>query len=140
MTRNEAAVPSQHGLGTNDQESGSVAGAFHCGGEHREDRAVGVSELRPADLALQHQDLVAEGEDLGVASIAGGEHPPESRQNEACQSREEGHEGRTLPSDPPPRTLENPGRMSIRPPHGYTKNLTDLCPVDPDSWAAPSTS
>ncbi len=105
MTRNEPAVPARHGLGANDEESGSVAGAFRCGGEHREDRRVGVSELRPADLALQHQDLMAEGQDLGVAGIAGGEHPPESSQNEACQSGEEGHECRTLPAVPQPKPL-----------------------------------
>lgn len=42
-------------------------------GEHCEDRAVGVGELGAFELALQHEDLVAERQDLGVALIAGGE-------------------------------------------------------------------
>jgi len=40
---------------------------------------------------LQHEDLVAEGEDLGVAGIAGGEELPESGENEARERGEQGH-------------------------------------------------
>ncbi len=56
---------------------------------------------------------MAEGEDLGVAGITGGEHLAESGQNQASQSRDEGHERRTLPTGPTPETPENAGRMSI---------------------------
>ena len=120
----ESAVPSQHGLGANDQERGALAGTVHRRGENSEDRPVGVGELRSADLALQHEDLVAEGEDLGVAGIAGGEHPPESGQNEASQSGEEGHERRTLSTGPTLETPEIAGRMSIRPPQANSTPMT----------------
>ena len=99
------------------RQRGLLTGTVHRRGENSEDRAVGVGELCSGDLALQNEDLVAQGEDLGVAGVAGGEQPPESGQNEASQSREQGHERRTLPTRP---TLETPGiarRMSIRHPH-----------------------
>ena len=34
--------------------------------EERKDRSIGVGELWSVDLALENQDLVAEGKDLGV--------------------------------------------------------------------------
>jgi len=41
---------------------------------HRsEECSVGVVESRPADLALENVELVAKGEDLGVARVAGSE-------------------------------------------------------------------
>lgn len=64
-----------------------MAGTAHCGAERREDRTVGVVELRPVDLAVEHEDLVSESEDLGIAGVTGGEHPSEAREN---QFREEG--------------------------------------------------
>ena len=47
-------------------------------GKHREDRPVGVGELCAFDLALGNEKLVSQREDLGVALIAGGEHPSEA--------------------------------------------------------------
>ncbi len=80
-------MPAQHGLGANNEKRCPLAGAFHRRGENSEDRPVRVGELGSVDLALEHEDLMAEGENLGVAGIAGGENPPESGQNQASQSR-----------------------------------------------------
>jgi len=60
-------------------------------GEKSEDRPVGFGEPWSADLTLQHEDLVAEGEDLSVAGIAGREQPSESSENEARERGEQGH-------------------------------------------------
>ncbi len=117
MASDKPPVPTQHGLWTNDQKRGPLAGTLHRRGENSKDRPVGVGELWPADLALQDEDLVAESENLGVARITRREHPPETGQNQASQSREQGHERRTLPTVPTLETPENPGRMNIRPLH-----------------------
>jgi hypothetical protein len=49
--------------------------AQHCGWSHDEeqdgeDRAIGLGEARSGHLALQHEDLMAQRQDLGVARIA----------------------------------------------------------------------
>ena len=54
--------------------------------EQSQDGAIGVSELRPVDLALQDENLVSKSEDLCVAGIAGREYPPEAAENETSQS------------------------------------------------------
>ncbi len=50
-----------------DQGGVPLAGTVHRRGENSKNRPVGVSELGFADLALQDEDLVAKGEDLGGA-------------------------------------------------------------------------
>jgi hypothetical protein len=42
--------------------------------------------------------LVAEGEDLSVEGVAGGDYPPEPVENEANQSGQAGHVRGTLPA------------------------------------------
>mgnify|MGYP001824504088 FL=1 len=83
-----------------------------------QDRAVGVSELCSGDLALQNQNLMPQGENLGVTGVTGSEQPPESGQNEAGQSRKQGHERKKLPTRPTLETCGNARRMSIRHPQG----------------------
>jgi hypothetical protein len=73
-----------------------------------------------AELALQDEDLVAEGENLGVARIARGEHPSKSGQNESSEDGKQGHERRTLPTVPMPETPAIAVRMSIRHLHAKT--------------------
>jgi hypothetical protein len=114
----ESAVPAQNGLRTNDQERGALAGAFHGRSENSENCRVGVGDLWSADLALKNADLVAEGENLGVARVARGEHPSKSGQNQSSEDRKQGHERRTLPTFPMPETPAIAVRMSIRHPQG----------------------
>lgn len=85
------------------------------------------SRRLPTSLRLETPEIArrmsprhpqAEGENLGVARTARGEHPSESGQNEASQSREEWHERSALPIVPPPETPEKAGRMSVQAPSG----------------------
>jgi len=41
--------------------------------EQGEECSVGVVEPRPADLALENEELVAKGEDFGGTGVAGSE-------------------------------------------------------------------
>lgn len=93
MSGDEAAVPTDHGLGFHDQEHIGESATVECAGEHREDRSVGLAELRAGDLSLQDRDLVAECEDLRVSFISGRENPTEPGENEPCEGSEEDHDG-----------------------------------------------
>jgi hypothetical protein len=66
----ETAVPAQHGLGLDNQQHFAEAGPVEHARQQGQDRAVGVGEPRQCDLALQYQDLVAQGQDLRVTVIA----------------------------------------------------------------------
>jgi len=87
MTADSSSVPSQDGFWFDDQKCSVATGSCHRGVEERKDCSVAVGELRPGDLTLENQDLVAEGKDFGVAGVACGEYPSESAENEAHQSR-----------------------------------------------------
>jgi hypothetical protein len=50
------------------------------------------------DLALQHQDLVAQGEDLGVSLVASREQPSEPADDEVTDCRDEVHRWQTVPT------------------------------------------
>ncbi len=58
MTGDEASVPVDHGGWLGDQHHASEPG--------------------PVDLSLQNEDLMAEGEDLGVTLVAGHQQQPET--------------------------------------------------------------
>jgi hypothetical protein len=88
MSCKASSVPAKHCFGFDDQKRSVPTGTCHRGVEERKDRPIGVGEPWSADLTLENQDLVAEGEDFGVAGVAGGEDPSESAENEAHQSRE----------------------------------------------------
>lgn len=77
--------------------------------EQGEQCPIGVGEPRPADLALENEEMVAKGEDLGVARVAGSEYPPETGEHEAHETRKEDQERKTLPASPTPETLGNIG-------------------------------
>jgi len=87
----EPAVPSDHGCGLHDQENTAEPSPVEHIGEHREDRAVRVRELRTIDLALEYEDLVTQGKDFGVTAVAGREEPTEPGENEACDGSEQEH-------------------------------------------------
>jgi hypothetical protein len=83
-------MPSKHRLRSDNQERRRAARAIHRAAEEGKDRAVGFVESRAVDLALQHEELVAERKDLSVARVAGGEYPADSSENEACERGEAG--------------------------------------------------
>jgi hypothetical protein len=87
----EAAVPADDGGRLHDQEHVAEPGPVERGGQHGEDGAVGLGECRSGDLALQHEDLVAQGEDLGVPLVTGGEQPSKAGHDQPGQSRHETH-------------------------------------------------
>jgi len=92
MTADCSSVPSKPRFGFDDQKRGVLAGACHRRVEEREGRPIGIGELWPSDLMVENQDLVAEGEDFGVAGVACGEELSEPAENEAHQWGKEGHE------------------------------------------------
>lgn len=71
-------MPADDGGRLHDQEHLPQTGPVDHGRQHREDGAVRLGEDWSGDLALQDEDLVAQGEDLGVALVAGGEQPAEA--------------------------------------------------------------
>ena len=119
MTADSSSVPSQDGFWFDDQKRSVPTGTCHRGVEERKDRPIGIGEPWSADLTLENQDLVAEGEDFGVAGEVGGEEPSEPDENYAYQSGKECHERGTLPTSPLPETHGITGRMNIRHPHGW---------------------
>ena len=78
-------MPSQHRLRSDNQERRRPPRAVHGAAEEGEDRAVGFVEPRTVDLALQHEDLVSEREDLGVLGVAGLKDPADSGRDQACE-------------------------------------------------------
>lgn len=89
----QAAMPADDGGRLHDQEHFPQARPVDGGGQHGEDGAVVLGEARSGDLALQDKDLVAQGEDLGVALVAGGEQPTKAGQDQTRDGREEVHGG-----------------------------------------------
>ena len=71
-------MPADHSRGFHDEEHVGEASAVEHLWKHREDRPVGLGELRSVELALEHEQLVTQSEDLRVALIAGRKHPSEA--------------------------------------------------------------
>ncbi len=93
----ESTMPSKHRLRSDNQERRRAARAIHRAAEEGKHRAVGFVESRLVDLALQHEELVAERKDLSVARVAGGEYPADSSENEACERGKQVHNSSTIP-------------------------------------------
>jgi hypothetical protein len=113
MTADSLSVPSRHCFGFDDQKRGSRSSTIHRRVEHGEECSIGVGEPRPADLALENEELVAKGEDL-CARVTGSEYPPETGEYKAHEGRKKDQERKTLPASPTPETRGITGRMSIR--------------------------
>ena len=60
-------MPPEHRVGFHDQEHLAAPATIEHSGQDREDRPVSLGEVDPVDLALQNEDLMAYGQDLGVA-------------------------------------------------------------------------
>jgi hypothetical protein len=67
MTADSSSVPVQDGFWFDDQKRGVPTGTCHRGMEERKDRSIGIGESWSADLTLENENLVAEGEDFCVA-------------------------------------------------------------------------
>lgn len=98
MAGDEAAMPPDDCLGPHNMEHVGEASTVQHAGEQREDRTIRVGELNSVDLALQHQDLMPEGEDLGIAFVTGREEPPEPGKGESCERSEQDHDGCMVPT------------------------------------------
>ena len=75
--------------------------------------AVGAAERWAVDLALQYPDLAAEGEDLGVAGVAGREEPSQSADHGPCEGAEQGHGAARYRPPDRPETPGNSARTGI---------------------------
>jgi len=65
-------------------------------GQQSEDCAVGCGEFRTSGLALEHDELVPQREDFGVALVAGGEQPSEPCEDEFREGAERVHGSATV--------------------------------------------
>lgn len=101
-----STVPTDHGCWLHDQEHVVQTAAGEHGRKHGEDCPIDFSEPRSSNLALQDQDLVAEGEDLGVTRIAGGEQPTQPGDQQSDERRKWIHRPATvlIASPQTPRT------------------------------------
>ena len=95
----ETAVPPEHRVGFHDQEHLAEPPTVERPRQDREDRPVRLGEPRPVDLALQDQDLMAQGQDLGVALVARREQPADPGHHQPEQTTGEEHQP-TVGPDP----------------------------------------
>ncbi|CAN5835089.1 hypothetical protein BH23ACT4_BH23ACT4_08330 [soil metagenome] len=114
----ETSMPPDDGLGPHDMEHVGEASTVQHAGCQREGRTIRVGELSSVDLALQHQDLMPEGEDLGVAFVTGREEPSEPGKGKSWEGSEQDHDGCTVPTPMWVETPRSAAPTSIRPPQG----------------------
>ena len=67
----QGRVPAQQGARGNDQVQLAEVAAWQQPGQRGQDRPIGPGQLRRPGLALEHGDLVAQDEDLGVLGTVG---------------------------------------------------------------------
>jgi len=89
----EASVPADHCRRPHDQQRSAASGSVHHGCEQHKDRSIGLVEAWPIDLALQHEDLMAQSQDLGITGVTAGEQPSQPRQDESSEHSDQCHEG-----------------------------------------------
>jgi hypothetical protein len=64
-------VPAQHGARRDDQSQPAELAARQQPGQRDQDCPVGPRQPRDSDLALEHGDLMAQDQDLGVLGTVG---------------------------------------------------------------------
>jgi hypothetical protein len=64
-------MPAQQGQGRDDQAQLAELDARQEPGQRGQDRPVGPGQPRSLDLALEHSDLMAQDQDLGVLGAPG---------------------------------------------------------------------
>ena len=94
MFGDEAFVPGDHGSGLHDQHDLVEFRPREDRREDCEDCPVGVGELWSVDLALEHEDLMAEGKDFGVPMVAGRDEPSETPDDRVSDYVGKSHLGR----------------------------------------------
>jgi hypothetical protein len=88
VASDEPSMPAEHRRRPDDQAHFVEPGPLDRLRQHGEDATVAVVELRPVDLALQHHDLMAQGENLGVAPIASRQQQTEPVDKQPQQTRD----------------------------------------------------
>jgi len=78
----ESSVPGEDRRRAHDQQRPAASGSVHHGCEQHKDRSIGLVEAWPIDLALQHEDLMAQSQDLGITGVTAGEQPSQPSQDE----------------------------------------------------------
>lgn len=78
MVGDEASVPADHGGGLDDQHDAVEPATVEGTRQHAQDRPVRRGEPRSLNLPLEHEDLMAKREDLGVTLVTGHEEQPEA--------------------------------------------------------------
>ena len=90
----EPAEPSQHGGGLHDQEHLPETVTIEHLGQHTEDGSVRVIKDRLWHLALQHQKLMTQSENLRIATVAAGQQQTNTSQHKANHEHGPKHERR----------------------------------------------
>ena len=87
-------MPAQQGPGRDDQAQLAELAARQQPGQRGQDRPVGPRQPRDLDLALEHGDLMAQDQDLGVLGPVGpGEQGQPAEHAQHGEVREsQGHE------------------------------------------------
>ncbi len=100
----QSTVPADHGRWFHDQQHLVELSAVEGLREHGEHATIGRCEPRLVDLALEHSELMAQGQNLGVAVITGHDQQSETGEQQTKQPREqrkhppEGRDRKLLPT------------------------------------------
>jgi len=83
-------VPAQQGARGDDQAQVAEVAAGQQAGQRGQDRAVSPGQSRGFDLALEHGDLMAQDQDLGVLGAVGageqGKPAEHAEHHQVCES------------------------------------------------------
>ena len=82
-------MSADHGGGLDDQHHSVEASPVEGPGQQGENGSVGGSETRPVRLPSQDEDLVAQGEDLGVTLVAAHQEQPDTGDKQSKQVRQD---------------------------------------------------
>ena len=138
MSGDEPAMPSQHRRWLHDQEHLSEAVTIEHLGQHAEDRAVRVIEGRLWHLALQHQKLVTQRENLGIATVAAGEQETNTSQHKANNERHgPKHDRDPTGSQPPDQHRRLSGTSPVAPTRRTGRGPTNFQDTQPSQLPNP---
>ena len=118
VLRDDSSVPADECVGLHDEDCPSVTP--ECSGERAEQHAVGRFEPGPRHLTVQHGELMAEHEDLGVFGAVASTAKHEEIQHQADKTVETASHAAILSalrgSDHDPRTPAQHARTDFRHP------------------------
>ena len=96
LSGDPSLVPSQNGVWFDDQKRVVLTCASYRRPEKGEEVRSVFGEVRSVDLALKHDNLVAEGENPCVTGITREEQQADSGQDETADDSEHGYSGRMV--------------------------------------------